>query len=277
MKKILIGTSVRQSEEVFKYYLDSLDKLIKPDGYEIHRLFCLHNSEHLRPILENHPCYKKTLDFIVHNDDISYTKDEVTHNWNNGAVDAITNIKNFILDYARYNGYEYMFFVDSDLILQPETLVSLVEAKKDIIAEIFWTKWTPDEPESPNAWDYDGYTFGIETSDNDEFERITSLPFDKQSEYAKQLKFEQWHTKGIYKVGMSGACILLNRKVLDCVNINYNKVKNISLWGEDRHFCIRAASHDFEIWIDTNYPATHLYRDSELEQYRKVVNDNGML
>lgn len=247
MKKILIGTSVRQSEEVFKYYLDGLDNLIVPNGYEIHMLFCLHNSDHLIPILQNHPRYKKTLDFIVKNDEIEYKKDETTHHWNDYAINTITVIKNFIMDYARNNGYEYMFFVDSDLVLQPETLCSLVHADKDIVNNVFWTKWSPDEPEQPNAWDYDHYVF-------------------------KDGSVSNWHNKGLYRVGMSGACTLISRKVLDCNNVNYNRVNNLTYWGEDRHFCIRAAAHEFEIWLSTFYPATHLYRDSEVEKYRNTLS-----
>ena len=49
--KILIGAPVRQSEEVFKEYLKSLDNLEKP--CQVDRFFHLHNSpdlaKHLKP------------------------------------------------------------------------------------------------------------------------------------------------------------------------------------------------------------------------------------
>jgi hypothetical protein len=66
---------------------------------------------------------------------------------------------------------------------------------------------------------------------------------------------------------MTGACTLIKRKVLEA-GVNWNPVNNVSFskW-EDRAFCIRAAVHGFEIWLDSHYPARHLYRDSEVEKY----------
>ena len=35
-------------------------------------------------------------------------------------------------------------------------------------------------------------------------------------------------------------------------------------FGEDRHFCIRAAALGFTLYVDTHYPAYHIYRESDL-------------
>jgi len=175
-----------------------------------------------------------------------------------------------LLEIARQNNYDYMFFVDSDLILNPNTLSKLIESRKDIIAEIFWTSWKPGESERPNAWDQDANTFKLEVNEPELYKELMSLSAEEQIKYAKKLKYEIWKKPGVYKVGMTGACILLSRNVLNCPHINYNRVRNVSFCGEDRHFCIRAMSHDFEIWMDTHYPAIHLYRASELEKFKKL-------
>ena len=39
---------------------------------------------------------------------------------------------------------------------------------------------------------------------------------------------------------------------------------NLSLWGEDRHFCVRAASLGFSLYADTHRPPLHLYRPTDL-------------
>lgn len=69
---------------------------------------------------------------------------------------------------------------------------------------------------------------------------------------------------GIYEVGGLGACTLISSSALSS-GISYDRVRNISYWGEDRHFCIRAAALGFPLFVDTHFPALHLYRDSDLD------------
>ena len=67
--KILIGAPVRQSEEVFKEYLKSLDNLEKP--CQVDRFFYLHNSpdlaKHLkRRISKNSPIlYRREMNCVL--------------------------------------------------------------------------------------------------------------------------------------------------------------------------------------------------------------------
>jgi hypothetical protein len=68
----------------------------------------------------------------------------------------------------------------------------------------------------------------------------------------------------IYEVGGLGACTLISAKALNA-GVNFAPLKNISFWGEDRWFCIRASAKGFPLFLDTHFPATHLYRESEVE------------
>lgn len=239
--KILIGAPVRQKEEIFKLYLESLDRLEKPDGCTIDRFFILHNCPELLPLIKGNAFYAeyRTSD--------TYKTDEVTHHWTDTNVSHVAGMKNCILDFARSGGYDYVFFVDSDLILHPKTLITLIQAKKDIVAEVFWTRWTPEDIEAPNAWDFNMF----------EFKHVN--------------RFNDWRKRGLYSIGMTGACILISRPVIQTPTVNYFTVYNINYWGEDRHFCIRAAAHDFGIWLDTHYPAFHIYRDSDLEKSKSLT------
>lgn len=245
MKKILIAAPVHQTEEIFEYYLQGLDWLVLPQGYEVDKLFVLHNSENLIKLCEKHRAM-----YGILNDKKSYKVDEETHHWDNQVIDTIANIKNSLMRFALDNGYDYIFFVDSDLVLHPVTLSKLIEAKKEIVAEIFWTQWTPDDVPAPNAWDFDNYVFRSPD------------------------RWKEWKKPGLYDVGMSGACILISRDVIKS-GVNYSKLYNLNLWGEDRHFCIRAASHGFQVWLDTYYPAIHLYRQSEVEKYKNGELKHG--
>jgi hypothetical protein len=160
----------------------------------------------------------------------------------------MSTMRNELLEFARRGDYDYYFMVDADLILHPQTLIRLIEARKDIVAECFWTKWRPEteSPEGPNAWDFDsiGYIGGFEE------------------------RTKEWRTPGLYRIGMSGACILLSKPVIQS-GISYNPLYNISFFGEDRYFCIRAACFGFEIWLDTTLPPVHLYRPSDVEKFEQ--------
>lgn len=230
--KILIGAPVRQSKEVFREYLKGLDNLEKP--CQTDRLFILHNSPELAKHL-------KPEEYLIATSTDEYKRDETTHNWSKVNLAAVTYFKNELLKRTVQGGYDYFMLVDSDLILHPKTLVSLLSADKPIVAEAFWTKWQPDSEPLPNAWDLDQAT-------------------------SYEGNYELWKQPGVYRVGGTGACILIHRSVIEA-GVNYNLLYNLSLWGEDRGFCIRAVARNYDIWLDTHYPPVHLYRPSEYEKY----------
>lgn len=79
----------------------------------------------------------------------------------------------------------------------------------------------------------------------------------------------EWSTPGLYRVGMTGACTLMKRKVFDA-GVDYSPIQNIkSLWGEDRFFCIRAACHGFELWADSHFPAEHLFTEQHYQDFMR--------
>ncbi|NLF83397.1 MAG: glycosyl transferase, partial [Candidatus Gastranaerophilales bacterium] len=235
----LIGAPVRQSEGVFREYLKSLDNLEKPDNVTIDRFFYLHNSPELAKLL-------KPDEYLLVTSDEDYKRDENTHEWKSVNLKIVTYLKNDLLKQTIEGDYDYFMLVDSDLILHPKTLVALFETDKPITAEVFWTKWQAGERPTPNAWDLDHFTF-------------------------YQDSIDKWKNPGIYKVGGTGACILIHRSVIES-GVNYSPLYNVSFWGEDRSFSIRATAHDYELWLDTHYPAVHLYRESE---YQKYVENGG--
>lgn len=172
-------------------------------------------------------------DYIVMNTGDRYDKAVNTHLWTQDNLTKMHGLRNATIDRARAGGYDYWFSVDTDLVLHPMTLTALLEADKDIVSEVFWTNgWC-------NAWLFD------------------------QSSGMR----DEWHEPGLYEVGMTGACTLAKRKVFE--QIDYTPIPNIvaALWGEDRHFCIRAACAGFQMWLDTHYPAEHLYTEQHYQEY----------
>lgn len=245
MINILLCAPVHEKKEIFELYLKHLRKLEIPEGVNLHKHFILHNCEHLKDcLIDGETCE-------IYNNTTEYKKTDVTHNWNAENFSDVVKMKNKLIDIATITNNDYIFFVDSDLMLHPKTLKSLYDADKDMIAEIFWTQWDKNPQNvGPNCWHIDHYNI-------------------------LQADYEKWlNVKGYYEVGMTGACTLIKRKVFTHDVVNWNQIRNVSfsIW-EDRAFCIRVASAGFKIFIDTHYPAFHCYREKE---YQKFIKDGGL-
>ena len=156
------------------------------------------------------------------------------HLWDNELVSNMSVYRNMTIREALDGGYDYLLSVDTDLVLEEHTLQQLLEDQKDIVAGLFWTNgW-------PNAWMYD-QADGMDP---------------------------EWTKPGLHRVGMSGALILISRKVLEA-GVDYTPIPIIrrALFGEDRHFCIRAVCAGFEIWGDSRCQPVHLYKEPDYRNY----------
>ena len=156
------------------------------------------------------------------------------HIWTDDLVNKMAYMRNLTIRKALEDGYDYLLSVDTDLVLEPHTLEVLMNTGKDIVAGLFWTNgWS-------NAWKYD-----------------QARGYDPH-----------WAQPGLYKVGMSGALILISRKVLEA-GVDYTPIPVIrkALFGEDRHFCIRAGCAGFQIWGDSHCLPVHLYKEQDYQKF----------
>lgn len=260
MIKVLIASTINQQPEILAEYLWSLENLMK-DNFIFDYCFVDDNKNCLSKDLliefKNKNRNVIILQSII--SDADYIKDENTHHWNEQLIWKVAKNKDKILKYALNNEYDYVFLVDSDLILHPTTLKHLISLKKDIISEIFWTKWQNNSIELPQVWISDQYNLFYKNRE----EKLANEEIDKRTlEFINKLK-----VPGVYKVGGLGACTLISLNALK-KGVSYEEIYNLSFWGEDRHFCIRAAALGLELHVDTNYPAFHIYREEDLRNLR---------
>ncbi len=191
---VLLATCVKATGwrvEAFRRYVESVVAL-DTGGLQVAPYFVLHDcAAALRPILE-----ASGLPFtaVTVTGDTGYGVDEITHRWTRQATAAVAAMKDHCFEKAAALGADAVWFVDGDLVLRPDTLQWLVQAEKPIVAEVFWTRWQPEQEPLPNAWDVHEYRFRP-LSDG-------------------RLSYEQWRTPGLYPVGGTGACILIRRHVL---------------------------------------------------------------
>ena len=226
MKRVLIAAPLRQKVEIFREYQKGLDNLIIPDGVSVDRFFVVNDCEEVIPEIRDAA--------IAVNDSEDVTVYQ-NHLWTGELVSKMSVMRNQTIRRALEGGYDYLFSVDTDLVLEEHTLQVLMEADKDCVAGLFWTNgWS-------NAWMWDqadGYD-------------------------------PAWEKPGLYRVGGTGALFLIKREVLEA-GVDYTPIPNIrkAVFGEDRHFCIRAACHGFEVWADSHCLPVHLYTEKHYDQYK---------
>lgn len=260
--KVLIGSPICQQPEILSLFFESLERLHQCN-IELSYFFIDDNDDPKSSALISRFIEKsgKSVVYQSHKD-FQYTKNETTHFWNEYLVWRVADFKNKILQYALNMEFDYLFLVDSDLMLFPSLLEHLVEQQKEIISEVFWTRWQPDAMPQPQVWLKDEYT---------QWEQARGESLSDEEKQARYMKFiAKLVEPGVYEVGGLGACTLISRSSME-KGVNFNPIPNLSFWGEDRHFCVRAAALGIPMHVDTHYPAFHIYRESDLSDGAEFI------
>ena len=262
--RILLASPVRQKERVLVQFLESLN-LLDSTGLELGFAFVDDHNEH--DLLNRFSAEKSNVRVFPGSPEDSYVCDETTHYWRENLIWKIAAYKDQFIKLALEEDYDYLFLIDSDLYVQPQTLKHLIALQKDIVSEVYWTRWQPGTFPLPQVWVTGHYQMYAaqrgETLNQEEINKRTD-------EFLQMLS-----VPGTYKVGMLGACTLVSKKALS-LGVSFSQIYNLDLWGEDRHFCIRAAALNLELYADTHYPPYHLYRESELEGLRDYKKQLGI-
>lgn len=268
--KVLIGSPIYQDSKILKEFLRSLHQL-KKEHICLDYFFIDDNVDKIsKELLKDFSNLNIDSKVIIQDGSNGgdYICDENTHHWKENTIWKVANYKNKIINYCKENKYDYLFLIDSDIVLRPQTLNHLISSQKDIISEVFWTNWTPGTIKMPQVWLYDEYS---------QLERRRHENLDQEESSKRFYNFIDILKKpGIYAVGGLGACTLISKKAIEA-GVNFSEIYNLSFWGEDRHFCIRAAALGLELFVDTHYPAYHIYRISDLQgirTYKKLQKDS---
>jgi hypothetical protein len=253
--RVLIGSPIRQVPNILKEFFISLRNL-KHEGVIVDFIFIDDNTiQESKDLMRSFSIEGSKIYLFDTSERIGeYVCTEETHNWNYSLMLKVALLKDTIIQNSISMDYDYLFLVDSDLMLHPNTLINLLGHKKDIVSEIFWTQWSPNEFPLPQVWLYDKYSMYDPRNSLSEEDMIREI-----YKFLDMLK-----KPGIYKVGGLGACTLISNTALKA-GVCFKEIYNLTLPGEDRHFCIRAAAMGFELFVDTAYPAFHIYRESLLK------------
>lgn len=239
-KRILIAAPVNCSEEMFTEYLNSLNHLIIPSDYTINKFFVLNKDSILKKFL------KKEEYIEIDNNNLILEKEKnKPKKWKTENYSFIAKLRNYILEKAREEKYDYLFSVDSDILLNPKTLTHLINCDKDFISTAVWTK-------------LENSTLSINCAQSEGW-----------GEYQDKEIFKH---KNIYEIGWTCIAVLMTSKIFSNPNIKYDQILGVDNTGsEDYSFCLRCYCNipDLKCYISTVYPARHLYHEKDFERWMK--------
>jgi hypothetical protein len=255
--KILVGGPVRKNAAVLSAHLASLESQELPARVELDYLFV---DDYPAP----DPAQQVLADFVAkHGGQVvksgqAVTGDftdqhPVTHQWTASAMTRVGNIKNGILAECVKGQYDYLWLIDSDLVLDRTTLASLLSCQRAVVSAVYWTRWNSDPliHAGPQVWLKPVYQLG--------------LPHYPESEFRRNLGVE----RRLERVGGLGACTLIRRDVIE-KGVNFSKPEGFpsgGLWdGEDRHFCEWARRLHVDLSADAWPDIFHVYHPQDVER-----------
>lgn len=270
MNKLLIGSPIRQKPNVLKEFLTGIEEANK-DNLDIYYYFVDDNIDETSSDLlknfaskYNNVLIKKGSELFLENKDNSYICNDDSHFWNNENIQRITWFKDLIIEYCIQNNFDYLFFIDSDIVIQKNTLTHLISRNVEIVSNVFWTQWHPNGPLVPQFfWIPDVYQ---------QFKSFNvPLTVEEANSIRKEL-VDKIKIPGIYPVDGLGACTMISLSALK-KGVRFKTIPNLSLPGEDRHFCIRAGALGIDLYMDSVYPAYHIFREEYLSRVDEFKKD----
>jgi len=151
-------------------------------------------------------------------------------------IKKIVNGRKIIRKYALKNNYDYLLFLDTDVLIPSKALERLLGHRKDVISGVYLSNFVFDEKQEIHP-----VLYAI-VPGNDEGARLM-----QQKEVGGEELIE------IAACGLG--CCLISKKVLEKVDIRYFEKSNS---GEDIAFCVDARKNKFKIFTDTSIKCLHM-------------------
>jgi hypothetical protein len=137
-------------------------------------------------------------------------------------------------------GWEWLFFLDDDVICPPDTILKLLSHNKPIVSGVYYRRYAPLAP-----------VMLLDSAIGPQW--ITEYP-----------------ANSLIKVDYVGAgCLLIHRSVLESLpplstsahwfewRCNRTDLPHLEKTSEDFTFCKHARNHGFEIFVDTSIQCQH--------------------
>jgi len=154
----------------------------------------------------------------------------------------IHQARNIIVNALLESDYEWLLFIDSDQVFEPDLLLKLLETKKDFVGTQIFKRVKPYSP-------------CISRVDNKG--NLISIMVNELSE--------------VDSIGMGAT--LIHRKVFE--KIKKPQFEFIGEKGEDIVFCEKAKKEGFKIWCDPNIEISHIGEPPKIDKQYFYDNINN--
>lgn len=153
----------------------------------------------------------------------------------------IDQVRNLMAHWTVDKGYEYMLFVDYDMILPQDTLVKLLSHDRDIVSGLYIQRRT--EEKIPEMYAYKNGKDGA----------------------MRHLTMEEATRGGLLELAACGfGGVLIHRRALEKIGYPYftyhHSIDFKDTVSEDVDFCMKAKSKGIKIYLDTELMYTHIGR-----------------
>jgi len=231
MTKVLVAAPVYQREWILPYYLKIL-KGQKFDGKIDFAFVDGGSTDGTVRILSDFGAEVVKSKFISGNTTI--------RNWNIERLRLITQLKNEAIEIARAKQPDFLFCLDTDILLQgPDCIQKLVDDEKDIVGPYFRTGSLETHP---NIMKFNGSTA-------EHFQK-RNVPVDS-----------------LFKVDVIFGAILIKGECFNIAKFEFD------FQGEEIGFARLSYRLGFDSWCDSRVNARHVWSAQHLE---KVRRDYGM-
>ncbi len=164
-------------------------------------------------------------------------------------IGRIIENRNVLIDYTLKQGYDFLFFLDSDVIPPKYALTKLVQHNKDIVAGVYFANQQLNNVQSilPVLRGLTGYR-----------------------DFSRPLKPEEVTADGFFEIfGCGFGCCLIKKEVLESVKLRYNPKLNSS---EDFIFCYDArVKFGFKTYADTSIKCVHMANSGTYSADGKIL------
>lgn len=172
-------------------------------------------------------------------------------------------IRERIREVMLINDYDYLFSVDTDIMVRPETLTQLMEANKDFIAATL-----SNEPSG---------SFRTVNATDVSIPMIRSPYRSGPKRSAHHVAHTMLKADQIVEVGVTGACFLATRKVMELGTYLYAVVPGsveaqllTPTTGEDEWFAISLWRHGFKQYLHEGVRLYHCMVKERLTVYQEA-------
>lgn len=222
MYKILIGCPVHNRGWILPYYLEHIRQIDYPEK-NITLCFILNDcrDESLKIILDFRNKYLvEYADIIIREMNFNMADDTRQNRIDKKIYKRLAAVRNAFMECLSKE--DYVFSVDSDILIPVDCLKRLLSHKKDIISALVYNDPAMRYPNILNIRD-------------GKIEHYFDFPKDS-----------------LFEVDITGAVYLLKSEVCRKVRYEYH------IYGEDVPFCISAKKMGYSIWCDSSIQCRHI-------------------